>query len=114
MHRPDEALNAVCPYYTMFPLEFPVRVLSRHSHPTKWVLDPFCGRGTTNFAARLLGLPSVGLDSSPIAAARLASHPVGCASRSPWQTDFGKLLPSTSSFPYISITTRRLMMTVER
>jgi hypothetical protein len=33
------------------------------------VLDPFCGRGTTNFAARLLGLPSVGIDASPVAAA---------------------------------------------
>jgi hypothetical protein len=33
----------------------------------KWVLDPFCGRGTTNFAARILGLPSVGIDTSPIA-----------------------------------------------
>jgi hypothetical protein len=33
------------------------------------VLDPFSGRGTTNFAARLLGLPSVGIDSSPVAVA---------------------------------------------
>lgn len=28
----------------------------------EWVLDPFCGRGTTNFAARLRGLPSVGVN----------------------------------------------------
>jgi hypothetical protein len=33
----------------------------------EWVLDPFCGRGTTNFAARILGLPSVGIDTSSIA-----------------------------------------------
>jgi hypothetical protein len=33
------------------------------------VLDPFCGRGTTNFAARLVGLRSLGVDSSPVAAA---------------------------------------------
>jgi hypothetical protein len=33
------------------------------------VLDPFCGRGTTLFAARALGLPSIGIDSSPVAAA---------------------------------------------
>jgi len=33
------------------------------------VLDPFCGRGTTNFAARLLGMRSVGIDSNPVAAA---------------------------------------------
>lgn len=62
-------LNAVCPYYTMYPLDFPLRVLRRHGKPGEWVIDPFCGRGTTNFAARLLGMPSVGIDSSPVAAA---------------------------------------------
>jgi hypothetical protein len=64
-----DALNAVCPYYTMYPLDFPLRVLQRHGRPREWVLDPFCGRGTTNFAARLLGMPSYGVDSSPVAAA---------------------------------------------
>lgn len=59
-------LNAVCPYYTMYPLDFPLRVL-RGVEKKTWVLDPFCGRGTTNFAARLRGLPSVGIDSSPVA-----------------------------------------------
>ncbi|MGE3344785.1 MAG: DNA methyltransferase [Vicinamibacterales bacterium] len=63
------ALNAVCPYYTMYPLDFPLRVLKRDGKPGEWVIDPFCGRGTTNFAARLLGMPSVGVDSSPVAAA---------------------------------------------
>lgn len=63
------ALNAVCPYYTMYPLDFPLRVLERHGKPGEWVIDPFCGRGTTNFAARLLSMPSVGFDSSPVAAA---------------------------------------------
>jgi len=61
-------LNALCPYYTMFPLAFPLRQLTG-AHPTDWVLDPFCGRGTTNFAARLLGLPSVGIDNSKVAVA---------------------------------------------
>ncbi|MFO0564672.1 MAG: DNA methyltransferase [Polyangiaceae bacterium] len=64
-----EALNAVCPYYTMYPLDFPLRVLKEHGRPGDWVIDPFCGRGTTNFAARLLEMPSVGVDSSPVAAA---------------------------------------------
>jgi len=63
------ALNAVCPYYTMYPLDFPLRVLKRHGKRGEWVIDPFCGRGTTNFAARLLGMPSVGVDSSPVAVA---------------------------------------------
>lgn len=64
-----DALNAVCPYYTMYPLDFPLRVLKRHGKAGEWVIDPFCGRGTTNFAARLLEMPSVGVDSSPVAVA---------------------------------------------
>jgi hypothetical protein len=63
-----ETLNALCPYFTMFPLSVPARQLHGLA-PYQWVLDPFCGRGTTNFAARLLGLPSVGIDSNPVAAA---------------------------------------------
>lgn len=63
------ALNGICPYFTMFPLEFPLRILTRRAQAGEWVLDPFCGRGTTNYAARLLGLPSIGIDSSPVAAA---------------------------------------------
>lgn len=64
-----DALNAVCPYYTMYPLEFPLRVLTEYGNEGDWVIDPFCGRGTTNFAARLRKMPSVGVDSSPVAAA---------------------------------------------
>ncbi|MFT3803026.1 MAG: DNA methyltransferase [Burkholderiaceae bacterium] len=65
----NDALNAICPYYTMYPLDFPLRVLKEHGKHGDWVIDPFCGRGTTNFAARLLAMPSVGVDSSPVAAA---------------------------------------------
>ncbi len=53
----------------MFPLDFPLRVLRGRATEGDWVVDPFCGRGTTNFAARLLGLPSFGIDSSPVAVA---------------------------------------------
>jgi hypothetical protein len=63
------ALNAICAYFTMFPLDFPLNLFRRHARRSEWVCDPFCGRGTTNFAARLLGMPSVGIDSSPVAAA---------------------------------------------
>lgn len=65
-------LNAICPYFTMFPLSFPLDILER-ARPGDAVLDPFCGRGTTNFAARLLGLFSLGVDASPVAAAITAS-----------------------------------------
>lgn len=66
-------LNAICPYFTMFPLAFPLNILQRKARQGDLILDPFCGRGTTNFAARLLGLHSLGVDSSPVAAAITAS-----------------------------------------
>jgi hypothetical protein len=65
----NQRLNGVCPYFTMFPLGFPLGVLTPRAHNADWVLDPFAGRGTTNYAARLLGLPSVAVDSSPVAVA---------------------------------------------
>src|SRR5437879_958181 len=52
----------------MFPLDFPLGRL-RSARKGEWVIDPFCGRGSTNYAARLLGLPSIGIDSNPVAAA---------------------------------------------
>src|SRR5262245_9578211 len=65
-------LNGLAPYYTMFPLSFPFDALA-NSKPGEWVLDPFCGRGTTTLAARLRGLPSVGVDSNPVAGAIAAA-----------------------------------------
>ena len=68
---PSEArhsLNAVCPYFTMFPLSFPLGAL-KQAPPRAVVLDPFCGRGTSNYAARYLGLRSYGIDTSPVAVA---------------------------------------------
>lgn len=65
----SEALNAICPYFTMFPLDFPLRVLTRHAKRGEAVLDPFAGRGTTLYAGRLLGLRAFGIDSNPVAVA---------------------------------------------
>lgn len=62
-------LNAICPYFTMFPLGFPHDILEEQSVPGDVVCDPFCGRGTTNYASRLVGLRSIGIDSSPVAVA---------------------------------------------
>jgi DNA modification methylase len=66
---PQTALNRICAYFTMFPLRFPYLILRRRARAGERVLDPFCGRGTTNYAARLCGLDNVGVDSSPVAAA---------------------------------------------
>ncbi|MDQ7957814.1 MAG: DNA methyltransferase [Pseudomonadota bacterium] len=68
-YAPENALNAICPYFTMFPLEYPLRVLKEHRNKRSVVMDPFCGRGTTLFAARKLGLESRGIDSSAVAVA---------------------------------------------
>lgn len=69
----ETALNGICAYFTMFPLGFPLGILMRWARAGSSVLDPFCGRGTTSFAARLLGMRSLGVDSSPVAAAITAS-----------------------------------------
>ncbi len=72
-------LNNICPYFTMFPLEFPFSRL-KNAAPNDWVLDPFCGRGTTNFAARLRCLPSFGIDSNGVAIAIAAAKYVNVTS----------------------------------
>ena len=69
MTAQNARLNAICPYFTMFPLEFPLKVLSNGTGPGGPVLDPFCGRGTTTMAARLRKMPSVSIDNHPLAAA---------------------------------------------
>jgi hypothetical protein len=68
-YDPRHALNAICPYFTMFPLEYPIKALRKHINAAPVVMDPFCGRGTSLYAARVLGLRARGLDSSPIAIA---------------------------------------------
>lgn len=68
-YDPRHALNAIFPYFTMFPLEYPLAVLNRYRKSEAIVMDPFCGRGTTLYAARFLGLKAQGVDSSPIAIA---------------------------------------------
>ena len=67
--EPSVALNAICPYYTMFPLAFPITVLKRFGGAKLRVVDPFCGRGITIFAARIKGHQAYGIDCSPIAIA---------------------------------------------
>jgi hypothetical protein len=59
-------LNAICPYFTMFPLDFP---LSRLEGAAGAVYDPFCGRGTTALAAGMLGLESHSCDTNQTAVA---------------------------------------------
>jgi DNA modification methylase len=67
--RKHKYLNGVCPYFTMFPVTFPLKVLKRERRSEITVVDPFCGRGTTLFAARSYGFDAFGFDSNPTAVA---------------------------------------------
>ena len=69
----------------MFPLEYPLRVLKKHKKDNPVVLDPFCGRGTTLFAARNFGLSSWGIDSSPVAVAIAKAKLASCDVEAPLQ-----------------------------
>jgi hypothetical protein len=77
------ALNAICPYFTMFPLEYPSRVLRKHVHDNPVVLDPFCGRGTTLYSARTMNLKAWGIDSSPVAVAIAKAKLAACDIEAP-------------------------------
>lgn len=69
---PRYALNAVCPYFTMFPLEYPMRALARRELRTyrrPVLCDPYCGRGTSLFAARMRRVRAYGIDVAPVAVA---------------------------------------------
>src|SRR5437763_1475159 len=85
-------LNTVCPYYTMFPLAFPHRVLRRlEGRPL--VADPYCGRGTTIYAARLRGFATYGVDTSPVAVA-ISRAKVSATSLSAVMQAYDRLLES--------------------
>lgn len=79
----ENALNAICPYFTMFPLEYPNRVLKKHHKEKPVVLDPFCGRGTTLFSARKFGFNAWGIDSSPVAVAIAKAKLASCEIEAP-------------------------------
>ena len=48
-----------------FPLRTALAALERHANTPRITFDPFCGKGTTLFAARLAGSQAYGLDTGP-------------------------------------------------
>jgi site-specific DNA-methyltransferase (adenine-specific) len=48
-----------------FSLDLPIRAVNGLSYIGETVLDPFCGRGTTGAACKLLGRDFIGIDISP-------------------------------------------------
>lgn len=68
--RPSTAVgrwSTLGPYYAMFPVGFVRRTVEAFCPPGGAVLDPFCGRGTVPYVARVTGRPSLGTDLNPVA-----------------------------------------------
>ncbi|MCY4005772.1 MAG: DNA methyltransferase [Rhodobacteraceae bacterium] len=55
------------PYYAMFPVSFAEQYIEQYSRCGDTIIDPFCGRGTSNYIANLLGRNSIGCDVNPVA-----------------------------------------------
>ncbi|WP_236042541.1 DNA methyltransferase [Roseibium aggregatum] len=54
------------PYYAMFPVNFARYIISEYSNLGETVIDPFCGRGTTNYVSQVLGRNSYGCELNPV------------------------------------------------
>jgi hypothetical protein len=71
-----EPIDFAGPAFFRFPLELAERVIAAYSAPGDWVLDPFCGFGTTLVAAQRLGRSAVGIEKDAergrFAASRIA------------------------------------------
>ena len=57
-----EPIDFPGPSFFRFPLELAELVVKRFSNPGDWVLDPFCGFGTTLVAAQHLGRQAIGFE----------------------------------------------------
>ncbi len=68
-------------YYAMFPQAFIRDVVINLTRSGELVLDPFCGRGNSPYAAAVLGRPALGIDINPIAwlFAAVKLHPASTA-----------------------------------
>ena len=58
-----EPIDFSGPSFFRFPPELAELVVKRFSNPGDWVLDPFCGFGTTLVAAQNLGRQAIGFES---------------------------------------------------
>lgn len=61
-------IHSIHPYPAKFIPEIPRHIIESIQMPEDtWILDPFCGSGTTLVEAQKNGIPSIGVDLNPIA-----------------------------------------------
>lgn len=65
--RQGHSLHFVNPYQACFAPQIPRYFIEQFSEKGDFVLDTFCGRGTTILEANCLGRKGIGTDSSPLA-----------------------------------------------
>lgn len=70
--------HSLHPYPAKFVPQIPREIIEKLSDPGDWVLDPFCGSGTSLVEANLLGRHAVGTDVNPLSCkiARAKSTPL--------------------------------------
>lgn len=61
----DHPLNGLMSRSGSFPLSVALELLKEYARPGAVIVDPFCGKGTTLLAARLLGMRAYGTDVAP-------------------------------------------------
>jgi tRNA G10 N-methylase Trm11 len=64
-HQREHALHTIMSRTGSFPLRVALDLISRYAGKGAIVLDPFCGKGTVPFAARILGGRAFGSDIAP-------------------------------------------------
>lgn len=54
------------PYYAMFPLDFAFDIVNTYSKKGEYIIDPFAGRGSSIYAAGVLGRQGLGIEINPV------------------------------------------------
>ena len=63
---PEARWARLGPYYAMFPISFAKDAIDQYTHPDDLVIDPFCGRGTTPYAAMVANRDALACEINPV------------------------------------------------
>ena len=92
--KADHPVQSLMSRTGSFPLGVALTLVRRHTAPSSIVLDPFCGKGTTLLASRMLGHAAYGIDIAPEAVICAAAKMADVTTKS--IGEYIAALPSTS------------------